>query len=101
MTQPVKASGRRYLGMNEYIAYLHAHVSRREGEGLTLVLEYDDHYCAYFRDHASQWRLEIPGVNTALEVDVDGKISEVAFRDGIGSVSVPKGTGEHVISVLQ
>jgi peptidoglycan/xylan/chitin deacetylase (PgdA/CDA1 family) len=93
--------GRRYLGMNEYIAYLHAHVSRQEGDRLALVVEYDDHYCAYFRDHDSQWRLELPGVNTALRVDVDGKTSQVAFDDGVGSVNVPKGIGKHVISVLQ
>lgn len=93
--------GRRYLGMNEYIGYLHAHVSRQEGERLTLVVEYDDHYCAYFRDHASEWRLEIPGVNTALRVDVDGMTSGVSFQDGVGSVNVPKGIRKHVISVLQ
>ena len=66
-----------------------------------MVVEYDAHYCAYFRDHASEWRIEIPGMNTALGVSVDGKASHVAFQDGIGSVNVPAGIGKHTITVFK
>ena len=66
-----------------------------------MVVEYDAHYCAYFRDHASEWRIEIPGMNTALGVSVDGKASHVAFHDGLGCVDLPKGLGKHSIMVIQ
>jgi hypothetical protein len=83
--------------MNEYIAYLHAGVSNRGEAGSQIVLSYDEHYCRYFRDHASQWQIAWPGASGARKVVVDGKSQEVLFQDGNGSVTVPPGLGEHTI----
>jgi hypothetical protein len=71
------------------------------GGKVTLVLDYDAHYCAYFRDHASEWRLEIPGASKVLQVIVDGTSEQVKFKDSVALVSVPKGLGKHTITVLQ
>jgi len=83
--------------MNEYIAYLHAGVSNNAEEGSQIVLSYDAHYCRFFRDHASQWEIESPGASGARKVVVDGKPQEIRFQNGVGSVTVPAGLGEHTI----
>jgi hypothetical protein len=91
--------GRRYISMNEYIAYLHAGIEGGGEPALRLKLHYDAHYCAYFRDHASRWELEQPGAEGERRVEVDGKPQSVTFSRGRATVEIPKGLGEHTVTM--
>jgi LmbE family N-acetylglucosaminyl deacetylase len=44
--------GVRYMNGAEYSAYLHAHAGQLRGEALQFVVDYDDHWCAWFASHA-------------------------------------------------
>jgi hypothetical protein len=88
-----------FLHMNEYIAYLHAGVSNRGAAGEQIVLGFDDHYCRYFRDHASTWQIEWPGASDTRQVMVDGKPQAVVFQHDVGAVTVPAGLGEHLVQL--
>ena len=90
-------SGWSYRSMNEYIAYLHAAV--RSETGNSIRLEYDDHYCRYFRDHSSRWRLEIPDGKGALNVAVDGKPERLVLNQGVTVIDIPAGTRQHRIDI--
>ena len=90
-------SGGRTLSMNGYVGYMHAKVASVGGGSLLLTVTYDDHYCLYFRDHPSQWRLEIPGVSGEKNVTVDGKAQSVTFQDGLAMINIKAGLGEHTI----
>jgi peptidoglycan/xylan/chitin deacetylase (PgdA/CDA1 family) len=89
--------GWHYLHMNEYIAYLHARISTNVAGEAQITLNYDDHYCRFFRDHTSHWQLEMPGTNGTRRVFVDGKPREVFFQSGRGQITIPAGLGEHTI----
>jgi hypothetical protein len=91
--------GWRSMGMNEYIAYLHAGVLGTPGPALAITLTYDAHYCRFFGDHPSQWELELPGTSGTERVEVDGKAQRVTFQKGVGIVTVPPGLGPHSISI--
>lgn len=45
-----------FVTMNQYIGVLHAGISC-QSDAMTLAFDYDEHYCAYFRNHGSSWRL--------------------------------------------
>ena len=45
------------LGTNQYIGILHTQISSADGEDFQLVFAQDSHYCAYFANHPSSWRL--------------------------------------------
>lgn len=93
-------AGWRYGSMNEYIAYMHADVSAdTDATGLTVT--YDDHYCRYFRDHASDWKLDLPGAQDGanLRVTVDGKQQHAILGGGAATISIPPGLGNHRIEI--
>lgn len=51
-------SNHRTLGANHYIGILHTQVnSSPDGDGFQLTFAQDGHYCAYFANHPSSWRL--------------------------------------------
>jgi hypothetical protein len=82
----------RYMSANEYCAYLHAQVMRdaNGGGGLSLVVEYDDHYCRHFASAASTWTLHLSDeTRQALRTAVPER----------QTVRIPKGLGRHVVSV--
>lgn len=91
--------GWRFIGMNELVAYLHAGVEAVPGRALQLTLTYDGHYCRFFRDHPSEWQLELPGPGATQQVEVDSKRQEVRFRGGVGVVTIPPGLGKHSIAL--
>lgn len=48
-------TGYQTLSMNEYAAILHATISASDGPAINF--DFDEHYCSYFKEHASQWQL--------------------------------------------
>jgi hypothetical protein len=53
--------GARHMTFAEYCAYLHAQVERVTDApaGRRLRVRYDEHYCGFFRSHASRWVLHL------------------------------------------
>lgn len=94
----------RFMGMNEFIGYLHAASSTAwdlKEKRLTIEVAYDPHYCQDFSKHASVWNLEysdwlLQEIGAVSSVKVDG-ISQAV--PGI-QVQIPKGTGKHTIEVI-
>ena len=50
---------KRWMGFNEYCAYLHARIEVVPGEELGVRLAYDLHYCRHFARNPSQWTLQL------------------------------------------
>jgi hypothetical protein len=81
----------RYMSANEYCAYLHAQVTREAngGGGLSLAVDYDDHYCRYFATSPSTWTLHLSDeTRHAMRTPVPER----------QIVRIPKGLGRHVVS---
>ena len=80
--------GIRYMTANEYCGYLHARAQHDGGSSGALVLHYDEHYCRYFADHPSAWVLHLSDdTRRELSTSVPEK----------RAVTIPKGTGRHVV----
>ena len=69
------------LSMNHYVGILHAQVSSAS-EGIAFGFQYEEPYCAYFRNHPSSWRLLLadPLVDkikqsTSANMIVDGRMA--------------------------
>lgn len=50
----------RFISINEFIGYLHAHNSGRwdKNGNLFIKIDYETHYCRYFEKHTSSWNIE-------------------------------------------
>ncbi len=83
--------GVRYMTANEYSGYLHA-AAERDRETGAIALRYDEHYCRYFADHASTWVLH-------LSDDTRRELKGAAPEKR--AVTVPKGTGRHLVRLLE
>ena len=82
--------GIRYMTANEYAGYLHARAERDAGSD-AIALEYDEHYCRYFADHASQWVLH-------LSDETRGALRNTPERR---AVAVSKGAGRHLVRLAE
>ncbi len=93
-----------WMGLNEYIGYIHAKLSGGGGKDLALQVSYDPHYCRYFRDHTSQWNLLLSdwlakdlGRST---ISVDGKtVIKNADLSKQLRVKIPAGVGVHNVRI--
>ena len=98
--------GFRFMGINEFIGYLHAANSGQlinaETPKLIFTVDYDAHYCSFFKNNSSTWILELSDWvkeefgETPL-VKVDGK--PVPFSKTSLSIPIPEGLGEHYIEI--
>ncbi len=100
-------AGYETVSANLYIAFLHAGIESAAGDGWQLKFIFDEHYCAYFREHPSSWRLwlsdglreKLQTLQTAL-VTVDGKALSTASAANLLHenlvIDIPAGLGEHV-----
>jgi len=93
-----------WMGINEYVAYMHTDVSGGTGRWFTLDLDYDEHYCRYFKSRASQWQFmasdwlaeELGG----CRIRVDGKtvVEKADFAKEI-KINIEPGLGTHTIGI--
>jgi len=99
------------LSMNEYIGVLHASIksSVAAAGDWQIVLDFDQHYCAYFADHPSRWRLWLSDpLRDRLEalrefnISVDRKpaarLKPADLRAPL-VVDIPPGVGSHVFKL--
>jgi hypothetical protein len=45
----------KFMGLNEYIGYMHAKINVSCGSEFRIDFDYDSHYCQYFKDNSSTW----------------------------------------------
>jgi len=50
---------KRWIGFNEYCAYLHSKIEVIPARGLKMLFNYNPHYCAHFVRNPSTWTLEL------------------------------------------
>jgi hypothetical protein len=94
---------RRWIGFDEYCAYLHARIRRNPGRGLQMQLQYDPHYCRHFAGKDSSWTLEVSdrlrnqiGERVWFSVDQTRRAGTLSERQ---SISIPAGVGLRVVAV--
>jgi hypothetical protein len=100
---PERWKHKRWIGFNEYCAYLHSRIEAPGAEGLTLDINYDAHFCRHFATHSSQWTLELSEdflkkAGTDVMVSVDGKAAQAA-RAGRTVLAMGPGVGRHRVEV--
>jgi hypothetical protein len=95
---------KRWIGFDEYCAYLHSTVDATTRDGLRVVFEYDPHYCRRFAERPSSWTLEVSnrlrrelGAGAAIVVDGEIQAKDLAPKQ---TVTIAAGVGSHILSVL-
>jgi hypothetical protein len=93
----------RFISINEFIGYLHARNSGKwvkENNSLSVTVDYDAHYCKYFKTHDSYWNLEFSDwmkkkSGKSPEISVDGKVQ----KDSSSRIRIPQGAAKHEIRI--
>lgn len=93
------------VSMNHYVAILHAGIESA-ADGLQLGFQYDEPYCAYFKNHPSSWRLLLAnplpeGIkqSAVMSIVVDGRVTQTVrtselLRQPL-TINIPAGIGKH------
>jgi len=92
---------KKWMGFNEYCAYLHTGISIDGNNGPEIELYYDQHYCHYFRDNSSSWTIEFPDDlmdDHAISVTIDGVENKIISESG-QTIEIPEGTGKHSLKL--
>ena len=103
-------SAQHTLDVNEYIGILHARVDSSEAPGWQLSFGFDPHYCEYFEEHPSSWRLWLSDsfgerlrALGELQISVDSRmlrrLNASDFLRGTPTIDLPAGVGTHVWKV--
>ncbi|MFC1614306.1 hypothetical protein ACFL5K_03325 [Gemmatimonadota bacterium] len=95
--------GAEYIGLNEYIGYMHAEMQGKKGSIPEVVITYDPHYCSFFGKRKSTWQLDLADwARQSLagrKIVVDGKAAGKVARGGVQQITVPAGIGGHRIAI--
>ncbi len=88
---------KRWMGYNEYCAYIHSNIDIVPSDGLKILLNYDPHYCTHFARNPSVWTLElseryIKKLGTKVSFSLDGKTRLLSISQK-QSITVPPGVG--------
>jgi hypothetical protein len=92
---------KRWMGFNEYCAYLHSRIDAVAGEGLDMRFEYDPHYCRYFDKKPSTWTLQlseryIKKLGTQVSLSLDGKAERMSLSQR-QTITIPLSVGTHSV----
>lgn len=90
---------KRWMGFNEFCAYLHSRIDIVPEGGLDIRLEYDPHYCRYFAKNTSKWTLQLSErylkkLGTRGALSIDGKVERIAFSER-QTITIRPGVGTH------
>jgi len=88
---------KRWMGLNEYCAYLHSRVENVPASGLHVRFDYDPHYCRHFARNASRWTLELSDrylkkLGTKVFLSIDGKTERRSLSER-QTITIPPGVG--------
>jgi hypothetical protein len=94
---------KRWMGFNEYCAYLHSRVNVVPGRGLDIRFEYDPHYCRYFAGNPSKWTLQLSErylkkLGTQSSLSIDGKVEHRSLSER-QPITIRPGLGTHIAHV--
>lgn len=94
---------KKWMGLNEFCAYLHSGVAISPEDGLTITLNYDGHYCMYFAKKPSSWTLELSpeylkksGKEATLSAD--GKTQKITLAES-QTIAVSPGVGLRKVEI--
>ncbi len=90
---------KRWIGFNEYCAYLHSRIDIVPADGLKMLFNYDPHYCRHFAGNPSTWTLELSerylkklGKKVSFSLDGKTKLHSLSQKQ---SITIQPGTGAH------
>ena len=88
---------KRWMGFNEYCAYLHSRVEVIPANGLHVRFDYDPHYCRHFAGNPSRWTLELSDrylkkLGTKVYLSLDGKTERRSLSER-QTITIPPGVG--------
>jgi hypothetical protein len=94
---------KRWIGFNEYCAYLHSRAEVFEADGLRVELHYDPHYCRHFAKHPSRWTLELSDryqakLGKRASLVIEGR-TETVVPAGRHSIVIPAGLGDRIATI--
>ncbi|UCF17369.1 MAG: hypothetical protein JSW59_07875, partial [Phycisphaerales bacterium] len=94
---------KRWMGFNEYCAYLHARIEVVPGNELAVRFDYDSHYCRHFARNPSKWTLQLSErylkrLGTKVSVFVDDR-AEQQFISERHIITIPPGVGTRSVRV--
>jgi hypothetical protein len=94
---------KRWMGFNEYCAYVHSGVDVCPKNGLVVKFDYDGHYCRYFEKKPSSWTLELSEgclkkLGKKASVYIDGKAEKLSLS-GQQTITIPAGVGTHKVEI--
>ena len=94
------------LRTNQYIGITHTQIeSSFDGNAIQFIFTQDSHYCAYFADHPSSWRLwlsdwlwqQFGALHLELSVDHEpANISKADFDHEALTIDLPPRSGLHI-----
>jgi hypothetical protein len=94
---------KRWMGYNEVCAYVHSNIDAQVGGALTILLDYDSHYCWYFSNNKSTWTIELSdryrrklGRNATIIIDGRSKRMTPTRSQAI---DIPAGVGLHRVVI--
>jgi len=94
---------KRWMGYNEVCAYVHSHNDVQAADALTMLFDYDSHYCRYFSSHKSTWTLELSDryskkLGKNVTMTIDGKSKDITLTRS-QAISIPEGVGLHKVVI--
>lgn len=92
-----------FIGLNEFIGYMHAGRQAETPVGCGVVFNYDPHYCQHFKTNQSSWKLDVAdwarqnlaGGNIVVDSRDIGKVTS----SGLQEIEIPAGTGKHTVEI--
>jgi hypothetical protein len=88
---------KRWMGFNEYCAYLHSRVEVVPGIGLAVQFDYDPHYCRHFAENPSKWTLQLSDrylkkLGTRVSIFLDDRAGQHSVSEQ-QIITIPPGVG--------
>jgi len=94
---------KKWMGYNEVCAYVHSRNDVQAADALTMIFDYDSHYCRYFSNHKSAWTLELSDrcrkkLGEDVSIIIDGKSMKIALTSS-QTITIPQGVGTHKVEI--
>ena len=94
---------KKWIGYNEVCAYVHSNIDIQVAGALTMLLDYDSHYCRYFSNHKSTWTIELSDryrkkLGRNATIIIDGKSKTMAPTRS-QAIDIPAGVGRHRVVI--
>jgi len=94
---------KKWMGYNEVCAYVHSRNDVQAADALTMLFDYDSHYCRYFSNHKSTWTLELSDrcrkkLGENVSIIIDGKSRMIALTNS-QTITIPPGVGTHKVEI--